>query len=171
MESSIDVRAYAYGVLERFKKGLQEMGYLLPTGLVLEPTGRIDAFELDLSNKEAEKQAMERLGRLARETQAVAVFTIKDTSYQVFPREGEEPATRTNDPNQADSFCPDGVPRTCICMEIRVEGQTPTIVMIPYRISEQGKIEFGERAEAPLDFIGPEPPDLGSDDSVANNQN
>jgi hypothetical protein len=166
METSIDVRAYAYGVLERFKKGFQEMGYLPPTGLVLEPTGKIDAFELDLSSAEAEKLSMERLGQLARETEAIAVFTIKDAVYRVFPKEGEEPAKPTTDSTETHRFRPDGVPRSCICMEIKVEGQTPKIVMIPYRITEQGKFEFGERAEAPLDFAGPEPSDFESNNSA-----
>jgi len=158
MESWIDVRAIAYGVLEKFKTGFQEMGYLPPTGLVLEPTGAIAAIELDLSDKEAKKRSMQALGQLAREVKALAVFTIADSEYRVFPPGEKETPQPIEDAERAESLRPDGKPRACICMEIKVEGQTPTIVMVPYRKDMLGKIEFGATEEAPLDFMGPEPP-------------
>lgn len=166
MESSIDVRAIAYGMLEKFKTGFQETGYLPSTGLVLEPTGAITAIELDLSDKAAKKRSMKALGQLGRDVKALAVFTIVDSEYRVFPPGEKDRPQPIDDAERAESFRPDGKPRACIHMEIKVKGQTPTIVMVPYRKDMLGKIEFAATEEAPLDFTGPELP-CGEDEEGA----
>lgn len=164
MEPLLDVRKVAYELLDSCKAFLQENGYLQPRGVVLEPTGKVTTVELDFSTKESKRCSMQMVGQLARGTMAVAVIMITDSTYRVFPPDGKELRVPIQDPDLAEAYRQDGKPKSCISMDMKVEGQTPTIVMVPYRKDMLGKIEFGETKEAPLDFTGPEPPLPGGDE-------
>jgi len=164
MESLTDVRKVAYEILEKAKAILQKEGYLPGYGFVLESSGETIAIELDFSDREAKKRSMQVVGRLAREKKAVAVITVTDSVYRCFPREGEEPAKPLEGPAQAEDFRPDGEPRPCISLDIKVEGQTPNNIMVPYRIDRLGKIEFSAPEEGPIEFVAPEPPLPGDEE-------
>ena len=166
MECPIDVMKVADELLEKGKAILQEKGSLPSTGFVLEMTGRVTVVDLGLHDKEAKNRAMQRLGQLAREVNSIAVFTITDSVYRCFPPEGKEPPPPIEDPARAENLKPDGKPRACISLEIKVPGQTPTIIMVPYRRDRLGKIQFGPHEQAPLDFRGPEPPDSAKDEDL-----
>ena len=163
MQSLFDARKVAYDLLDECKAVLQEKGYLPPFGVVLEPAGKVTPVALDLTDREAKKRSVQVVGQLARDTQAVAVIILTDSTYRVFPREENDPTPPCEDPEFKHSFKPDGKPRNCTSMEIRIQGQTPTIVMVPYWKDIHGNIVVGTPEEGPLDFRGPEPPTNAED--------
>jgi hypothetical protein len=57
------------------------------------------------------------------ERENLLAFRLRRIRYRVFPKEGEEPARPTSDPEQAASFRPDGVPRPC--EEARLDFMAP----------------------------------------------
>ncbi|MBZ5545511.1 MAG: hypothetical protein LAO07_17835 [Acidobacteriia bacterium] len=163
MESSVDVRKVAYDLLDTCKAFLQEKGYLPPYGVVLDPAGRVSPVALHFSDKEAKKRSMQKLGQLAHDKKAVAVITIFDATYRIFPQERDEASLRGEDPEFPGAFEADGRRKNCVCMEIKVQGETPTIVMIPYWKDGLGNIVLGSPEEAPLDHMGPDLPDTAED--------
>jgi hypothetical protein len=158
MESLTDVRKVAYEILEKAKRILQTEGYLPGYGFVLESSGETTAIELDFSDREAKKRSMQLVGQLAREKKAVAVITVTDSTYRVFPPEKNEPRVPIEDPNLAEAFKPDGKPRTCVSIDIKVEGEPTTNIMVPYWRDRLGDIVFGPAEEGPIEFVAPEPP-------------
>ena len=155
MQSSIDVREVAGLLLEGAKSTLREDRSLFPTGVVLEASGKLTVVDLDLPHK----QSAQVLRQVAQDLNAVAIFTITDSAYGVFPPEENARLEPIEDPVLEESLVPDGNERPCICMEIKIEGQVPTIVFVPYRKDDAGQFVFAPRADAPLDFYCPEPPD------------
>lgn len=143
---------------------MQEKGYLPPGAVLLEPTGKINAVKLDFRNEEAKKQSMQKLDQLARDKEAAAAITIADTTYRMFPPEGNQLSTPTENPDLAEAYKPDGKPRKCISMDIKVEGQATTNVMVAYWRDILGNIVFGPPEEGPIEFTGPEPPQPEGDE-------
>ncbi len=164
MEPSLDVRKVAYELLEERKAFLQENDFLPSYGWVVEPSGRSTAMELDLDNKEARKESRRELRQLARDKKAVAIITITDRTYRVFLPEPGTPLTTFDDPELAEAWNPDGIPKPCVSADIEVEGQTTTNVLVPYWRDKLGSIVFGPAEEGPIEFKGPEPPLPGDEE-------
>jgi hypothetical protein len=163
MESIGDVRKVAYEFLEARKAFLQENEHLPSIAVILEPTGNVNIIEVDLSEKEVGKGSMQEVRELASNSKAVAILTITASTYRVFPPEKKEDAMTFDDPDLAEAWKPDGMPKKCVSMDIKIEGQPTTNVLIPYWRNKLGKIVFGPAEEGPIDYRAPEPPLPGED--------
>lgn len=158
MEPSLDIRKIANALLEKAKAYFHERGSLPPKGFIVEPSGKLAVVDLDFSSREATKGSQRTLAEEARAMKAVAVFTIRDATYRVFPPDESDPRQAFDDPEQAKFFVPDGKPRTCVSMGIKIPGETEFNVLVPYRRDPFSGIIFGAHEEGPVEFKGPEPP-------------
>lgn len=154
----MDIREAANAVLEAAKAFLQEHDSLPPKGFVVEPSGNVRGVDLDFSSREAARASRRALEEEARAVNAVAVFTIRDATYRVFPPDVNEPRQAFDDPEQAKFFVPDGKPRTCVSMDIKIPGESEFNVLVPYRRDPFVGIVFGAHEEGPVKFKSHEPP-------------
>jgi len=141
MSEVLDISVVAKGVFSSAKEILQHEGSLCPVRLVLNAAGEL----------KDEQQA----GQRAQGAAAVPLFTVCETTYQVFeplrPPPGESG-------KMSDGWIEDSQPHDCLDMRTEVPGQEPTCIVVPFRRRLDGTIEFGEQQEGLVEFKGPLPP-------------
>ena len=140
MSEVLDISEVAKGVFSRAKEILQHEGSLCPVRLVLNASG-------DLKDEH-------EAGQRAQGVAAVALFTVCETTYQVFEPLRLPPGESGK---MAEGWIEDGQPYDCLDMRIEVPGQEPTCVFAPFRRCLDHTIEFGEQWEGVEEFKGPLP--------------
>jgi len=141
MGEVLDISEVAKGVFSRAKEILVHEGSLRRVRLVLNASGEL----------KDEPEA----GLRARGVAAVALFTVCETTYQVFEPLRLPPGESGKMP---DGWIEDSQPHDCLDMRIEVPGQEPTCIVAPFSRCLDGTIEFGEQLEGLEEFKGPLPP-------------
>jgi hypothetical protein len=141
MSEVLDISEVAKGVFSRAKAILQHDGSLWPVRLVLNADG-------ELKNEQ-------EAGQRAQMAAAVALFTVCETTYQVFEPLRLPPGESGKMP---DGWIEDSQPHDCLGMRIEVPGQEPTCIAVPFLRCLDGTIEFGEQWEGLEDFDIPPTP-------------
>lgn len=154
----LDVRTFAYQMLQRAKDGFQRTGSLIAVGYLIRADGSTESYELDGENKEDFRKAMRAFKRAAGSQPTAATITICGASFRAFPPwEKDKPRAATDKklPWLEEAIEKGG--GSCVSMDIDVHGQRTINVMVPYSFTESGDIKFEEPEEGPVDFEGPPP--------------
>ena len=151
MREVLDIREVAKVIFATAKEILQQEGSLRPVRLSLNAAGEL----------KGEREAAQRTQGAAD----VAVFTICETTYQVFEphrlpagESGEMPYGWIKDHQRHD----------CFHMRLEVLGQEPTCIVVPFRRCPDGTLEFGEQWEGPEHIEGPPPPTCEGNEGAEN---
>jgi hypothetical protein len=155
MEASMDVREVADLVFENAKQYYLEQGVLPRTCFLLRASGELIALPLDKGRATEGEHCRNSLLQALQESDAVAIFTVRDSRYRCFPH---EVPLRPGERGVPEGWIADGSLHDCLNMRIEVRGERAVYVAVPYHRHEDGTITFGEHSEGAEDFIGPAPP-------------
>jgi hypothetical protein len=143
MAAAFDVREFALELLERSKEYLRQNKTLAPVGFILKANGAMDVTYFDAPNNEEEGRRIESFLKTARDAEALAVITIRNsTSPELQNNERPVPAGRNgNDgadprPKMPSNSFPS------IIVTIDAADQTTTILKAPYILSESAEYAF-----------------------------
>jgi hypothetical protein len=132
----VDLKEYAYKVLEIAQENLRNDGYLVPVAFLVTPEQELEVMELLFEGEEQKQQAYTELVRTAREHQAMAILTLNDARYV------PHPSGRYTRPGQLEE---EGAPE-CILITISGPGIESWDIISPYTRADEG-IVFGETQE------------------------
>jgi hypothetical protein len=164
MEASIDVRKIAELVFENAKQYYLEQGALPHACFLLSASGELTPLPLEGIDAAERTHWSGALLQPSRESDAVAIFTVRDSRYRCFPH--EDPL-RPGDNSVPEGWIADGSLHDCLNMRIDVRGERAVYIAVPYHRREDGAITFGEPSEGAEDFIGPAPP-FAADEGLRN---
>jgi len=169
MPTVLDVKQYAYEMLEKAKQNLQRDKCLPPVGFLLKGDGTVLVGGLDMRDQEARRRSRNALSQTARNEKAIAIITITDSTFQAFPAE-EKHKSMESQTEETPRWLLEAQtkPGHCIEMTIEVPRQVTTVVMVPYHKNDRGDFEYEEPDEGPLDFKGPAPPSTEEEEGPEN---
>jgi hypothetical protein len=185
MAEALDIWEVAKAIFARAKEILQQEGSLHPVRLVLNTAGELRSEHISSDGKTAAcglsrelfpsedsgvyfgvpPAAPREAGQKTKRAAAVAFFTIRQATYQVFEPYRLPPSAPGKMP---DGWIKDSQPHDCLDMRIEVPGQDPACIAVPFRRYPDGSIEFGEQWDGPEDFEGPAPPSSEAEGGLKN---
>jgi len=151
MEPSIDLRKLADLLFEQAKRYGSENGVLPRGRVLLRASGALTALPMDGEGVTEREHQWEIVRQAAQEFDAVAIFTLRHSSYRCFPHGDPESPGENSVP---DGWIADGKLHDCLNLRIEVPGEKAIYLAVPYQRDNRGKIEFGESSEGAEDFIG-----------------
>lgn len=133
----VDLKEYAYQILEIAKQNLRKDGALFPVAFLV--TGeQLLATPLNFTGLEEKEQAYAALVAEAREMNALAIITLNDAHYEPLDAPYREPVR----PGQ---LAEEGAPE-CILLTVSGPGMENWEIILPYQRTAEG-IAFAEPQE------------------------